>query len=193
MFAMPLVAGESAESYASLGARAVVAVKPSDFIEEILLRDVVDLTWEIIRLRKLKSRLLSQFLTAEGNSNILRSLSSSDLEALQELHEAAQTDANARQKYISLWESVAGVRNFTDVGLNDIGTNISWELAKNLEPVERFDRIMASAETRHNNTLHEIERHRAGLGAALRSATTEVEDAEFTELETGEQVVGAAE
>ena len=42
---MPLVAGESAESYASLGARAVAAVKPRDFIEEILLRDVVDLTW----------------------------------------------------------------------------------------------------------------------------------------------------
>lgn len=48
-------------------------------------------------------------------------------------------------------------------------------------------------ELRRNNTLHEIERHRAGLGAALRSATAEVEDAEFTETETGEQVVGAAE
>jgi len=61
LFAMPLVAGESAESCASLGARAVAAVKPRDFIEEILLRDVVDLTWEIIRLRKLKSRLLYNF------------------------------------------------------------------------------------------------------------------------------------
>ena len=61
VFAMPLVAGESAESYTSLGARAVAAVKPRDFIEEILLRDVVDLTWEIIRLRKLKSRLLYNF------------------------------------------------------------------------------------------------------------------------------------
>jgi len=132
-------------------------------------------------------------LTAEGESNILRYLSYSDIDALEKLHEAAQTDANARQKYISLWESVAGVRKFTDVGLNDIGTDISLELAKNLEPVERFDRMIASAETRRNNTLHEIERHRAGLGAAFRSATTEVEDAEFTELETGEQVVGAAE
>jgi hypothetical protein len=117
----------------------------------------------------------------------------SSCKRLIELREAARTDANARQKYISLSESVAGVRKFTDVGLIDIGQNISSELAKNLEPVERFDRMIASAETRRNNTLHEIERHRAGLGAALRSATTEVEDAEFTELETGEQVVGAAE
>ena len=53
--------------------------------------------------------------------------------------------------------------------------------------------MIASAETRRNNSLHEIERHRAGLGVALRSATTEVEEAEFPELETGEQVVGAVE
>ena len=53
--------------------------------------------------------------------------------------------------------------------------------------------MVDSAETRRNNSLHKIERHRAGLGAALRSATAEVEDAEFTETDTGEQVVGAAE
>jgi hypothetical protein len=61
VFAMPLVVGESAESYARLGARAIVAVKPRGCIEEILLRDVVDLILEIIRLRKLRSLLLSQF------------------------------------------------------------------------------------------------------------------------------------
>lgn len=193
VFAMPLVVGESAETYARLGARVVKAVKPRDFIEEILLHDLVDLTWEILRLRQLKSRLLTQFLRAGGDNNILSSLSESDVKALDELRISAQTDSNAEQKYISLWESVAGVRKFTELGLIDIGTNISWELARNLEPVERFDRMIASAETRRNNTLYEIDRHRADLGAALRSVTTEVEDAEFTELETGEQVAGAAE
>src|SRR5271166_1136848 len=92
VFATPLVVGESAESYASLGARAVVAVKPRNFIEEIFLRDVVDLTWEIIRLRKFKARLLSHFLTADGNSSIFGYLSDADSKALKELCEAAQTD-----------------------------------------------------------------------------------------------------
>ena len=47
---------------------------------------------------------------------------------------------------------------------------------------ERFDRLLASSEARHNNALREIERHRAALGAAMRHAIDEIQDAEFRDI-----------
>jgi hypothetical protein len=35
------------------------AVKPKDFIDEILVRDVVDLSWEGLRMRRFKAALLN--------------------------------------------------------------------------------------------------------------------------------------
>ena len=57
--------------------------------------------------------------------------------------------------------------------------------AKEIDSFERFDRMLASAEARRNNALREIDRHRAALGAAVRQAIDEVEDAEFRDVETG--------
>ncbi|HYC24517.1 MAG TPA: hypothetical protein VEC58_00650, partial [Roseiarcus sp.] len=48
-------------------------------------------------------------------------------------------------------------------GAITIDSRMASELVKNIEQVERIDRLIMSAETRRNNALHEIERHRAGL------------------------------
>jgi hypothetical protein len=42
--------------------------------------------------------------------------------------------------------------------------------------------LIASAEAKRDACLREIDRHRSGLGAALRQAADEIEDAEFTEI-----------
>src|SRR4051812_42804508 len=47
------------------------AVKPSDVIEEFWVRDVVDLMWETLRLRRLKDNLLTASM-AEGLKKVLR-------------------------------------------------------------------------------------------------------------------------
>ena len=52
----PLLPGEKQADYADVAVRVVRAAKPRDAIEEFLIRDVVDLTWEILRLRRIKSR-----------------------------------------------------------------------------------------------------------------------------------------
>src|SRR5262249_32380043 len=51
-------AGENAPNYAGVGGRFPAAVAPADFVEEIWVRNVADLAWESIRLRRLKSQLL---------------------------------------------------------------------------------------------------------------------------------------
>src|SRR5579872_1103701 len=54
----PLIAGEDAAAYDAYLARATAVVAPADFLEEMWVRDVVDLAWEIHRLRRLKAQLM---------------------------------------------------------------------------------------------------------------------------------------
>ena len=64
---------------------------------------------------------------------------------------------------------------------------IAQGLANALDTVERLDRMLASAEARRVNAWREIDRHRDTLGAAVRKAVEEVEDAVFRDLETGDE------
>jgi hypothetical protein len=64
-------------------------------------------------------------------------------------------------------------------------------LAKIIDTFERIDRMLASSEARRNNALREIDRHREALGAAVRQAIDEVQDAEFRDVETGEASAGS--
>jgi hypothetical protein len=55
----PLLPGEDASAYEDLHRRVSAEVKPADIIEKIWVRDVVDHTWEVFRLRRIKMRLVS--------------------------------------------------------------------------------------------------------------------------------------
>jgi hypothetical protein len=53
--AAPLIKGENSSSYDELFNRICVTLQPRDCLEEIWIRDVVDLVWETFRLRRLKA------------------------------------------------------------------------------------------------------------------------------------------
>ena len=69
----PLITGEDADAYEQILARVSSQVAPKDFIEEVLLIDIVDLTWEIARLRRLKAGLYNVG-AYQSLSNVLRPL-----------------------------------------------------------------------------------------------------------------------
>jgi hypothetical protein len=50
----PLVEGERSAVYDELIARISGALKPADILEDIWIRDIVDLVWEGFRLRRAK-------------------------------------------------------------------------------------------------------------------------------------------
>src|SRR5262249_57982887 len=54
-----LATGEDAAGYAQLAAHIRAAVAPANIIEEIWARDVADLTWDVVRLRRLKAGLFT--------------------------------------------------------------------------------------------------------------------------------------
>jgi hypothetical protein len=55
----PLIEGEDGTAYNQLHGSITAAVKPKDFIEEILARDIADLSWDVLRLRRIKAQLLT--------------------------------------------------------------------------------------------------------------------------------------
>jgi hypothetical protein len=158
----PLIAGEDAAAYDDLLARISAALEPSDILEEIWVRDVVDMVWDALRLRRLEGMhtILRRFLDWQFSEQVARQWALRD--------QAAVTKA----------EAVLASAGLTAEAVT------AQTLALKIDIVERIDRMMVTAEARRNAVLREIERHRASFARTLRRAVREVED--------GEEVEGAA-
>ncbi len=63
-------------------------------------------------------------------------------------------------------------------------------LDRKIDSFERLDRMLGSAEARRNNALREIDRHREAVNGALRKSIEEIEDADFSDVETGQVTTG---
>jgi hypothetical protein len=169
----PLLPGENEAEYAELTAKFLAAVKPRDFIEEILARDAIDLTWEILRQRRMKAGLL-RMASGEAVRRVTEKLA-----GRSPYNPAVQWMSGDRATRIQ-FENL-----LTKAGLS-MEDVMAEALSINIDVTERIDRMLASNEARRNNALREIDRHRETLGSAVRQAIEEVEDAAFSDVETGE-------
>jgi hypothetical protein len=177
----PLLPGEAEADYLEIATRIVTVAQPRDAIEEFLTRDVIDLTWDILRWRRMRAGLL-RAAAGKGVRKILSTIgynnSGFDLigKADRFTEEWASGKASVRREFEEMLKK-AGLT------MDDV---MAEAFAEVVDPFERFDRMLASAEARRNNALREIDRHRSTLGAAVRRVVDEVEDAEFRDVETGE-------
>ena len=131
---------------------------PSDILEQIWVRDVVDLTWETLRLRRLKA----QFLTAtahEGLAMVLGPL----LGAKTSDQVAPRWAARDAQALVQVDAVLAAA------GL-DMDAARARTFALKIDTVERIERMSAGAHYRRSDVLREIERHRASFATTLRRA-----------------------
>ena len=176
----PLLPGEKQADYADVAVRIVRAANPMDAIEEFLVRDVVDLTWEILRLRRIKAGLLRASLGA-GVSRVLGSVGYPYLQNSALTEEWAAGDKGARQE-------VDAILKKAGLSIDEV---TAQTLDSKLDSFERLDRMLASAEARRNNALREVDRHRDALGGGVRRSIEEIEDAEFQDVETGEAATRA--
>jgi hypothetical protein len=179
-----LLPGEGEADYANLIARVVAVARPRDAIEEFLTRDVIDLTWEVFRLRRVKAGILKASIHT-GVERVLDGLGYGQGQEYDYTRRLGQSWASGNKK--SRKEVLAAL---TAAGLT-IDEVTAKTLESKLDGFERLDRMLASAEARRNNALREIDRRREALGGAVRQAIDEVQDAEFRDVDTGE-VGGAA-
>ena len=167
----PILPGEDAATYDALLARVSTGVKPSDIIEEIWVRDVMDSSWEIFRLRRVKISLIAQSIP-----DILRGILAplADADAYSEWMDALI------KKWVAQKPSAIKQVNRLLASANlTFDTVIARAFMANFEYIERIDRCITIAEGRRDRILREIDRRRAAFAQALRDKMQDVEDAEF--------------
>jgi hypothetical protein len=168
----PLFEGEDAKAYDELLTRISTVVKPADILEDIWVRDLVDLTWDVSRLRRLKANVMVAN-AYKGLSEILAPLvGSSEAETLAEAWATRKSD----------------VAEEVDKALASAGLSMDAVMAQTLslklDEVERIEHMTAIAEARRNATLREIDRHRETLGRKLRRAVPQLEDGQLRVIES---------
>jgi hypothetical protein len=166
----PLLVGEDTAAYDELLARVSGAVKPADVLEEIWVRDVVDLVWETFRLRRLKVSLLNAN-AYRGLRGILETVFG-PIRAGKVAQEWAQRDRDAIKQVDKLLASA-------DMTMDAV---MAETLLLRIDAIERIDRMIMGAEARRNVALREIDRHRASLADRLRRVSDEIVDAQFEQV-----------
>jgi hypothetical protein len=68
----PLLKGEDPKQYQALFAELARTVKPADIIEWLWVRDILDLTWDIIRYRRIKASWIRDNELESPNLSIQR-------------------------------------------------------------------------------------------------------------------------
>jgi hypothetical protein len=165
----PLIDGEDGTNYDVILERISADVAPGDFVEKIWVRNVVDLVWESIRLRHLKSQLLHA-AAHEGLARVLTPLL--DWTSAGQL---SRTWASGDEEAVCEVERLLGRAGLT------IDAVMAHTLAARIDDVERIDRMATIAEARRDAVLREIRSRRAAFGQALRRAGQAI-DAEFEDV-----------
>jgi len=159
----PVIAGEQAAAFEDLWARMVASVKPTDPIEDMWVRDVADLVWEVLRLRRLKAQLLD-ISACQGMTEVLRGLGEEYPAILARRWAAREPTAIGDIK-----ERLANAGLGMDVVM-------AGALAARVEAYERIERMLATAEARRAAALLALdERRDAKFAVRLRNAAHLVE------------------
>jgi hypothetical protein len=164
-----LIEGEDRAAYHELFAKVSAMVKPTDIVEEIWVRDFVDCDWDVLRYRRLKVGLMAA-TAYEGLRKVLEPIS---FEGWLDLVE----DWAARKP-----KAVEEVnRRLAAAGLT-MDSVMALTLCEHLDEFKCIEGLIAMTEARRNDTLCEIERHRATLAHRLRQAVQQV-DADYQAVE----------
>jgi hypothetical protein len=166
----PLIDGEDAAAYDELLSRVLEAVKPADIIEDIWVREFVDLAWEALRLRRLKAALMKSKLRSQMRELLKRVLKEGSGELA--LKWAQQKPAAVKQ--VDRLLASSGVT---------MDMVIMWDLPNYLQEILRIDNMLAVVEARRNGALRELDRRRAVLAQGLRKAAEQIKAAEYQILD----------
>src|SRR3569833_2158938 len=161
----PLIEGEDEDAYNDILQRISEAIQPKDVFEEIWVREMTDLSWELLRWRRLRVALFAgaahegvgAALTpwglyggGESVNEICRGYTSRDPTAHKKLEEKLASG--------SVPEIIQAMT-----------------LATRLSEIEQIERLIASSDARRNATLREIGRHRRDAADQLREASRRID------------------
>jgi hypothetical protein len=156
------IPGENPATYEALSARFCAAINPVDVIDEILLRDAVDRTWDIARWRRFQTALLAT-TAHEALADVLSPLR--DFGVGDDLIERW-----ARRESAALQE-VNGILAAANL---DITAVMARAFAANIAAFQTIELMIGGAEARRERILRELERRRLGL-RELRRVVSQID------------------
>jgi hypothetical protein len=173
---VPVLKGEDAEAYYALLAEVSSGVKPSDIIEEMWVQDVVYLSWEIFRWRRVKASIV-----AGGLPDSLKAILAPIAEA--------DGDSEWMNSLIKMWckqkpSAIKRVNKLLASANLTFDAVIARAIWKRFEQIERIDHWITIAEGRRNVVLREIDRHRTVFAQTLRDTMQKVEEAQHEMIES---------
>jgi hypothetical protein len=160
----PALKSENNKVYWDFMNEVVRCIKPENMIEWLWVKDVVDLSWEILRLRKLKITLIE----------IERENTNATIEWGREHPDEPDYDD---------WTKTSRARTAKEIEfrknrpLLDTETDSAELLWKHIDQYEHIERLLTSVELRRDRILREIELRRAEVARRLRQTTDEIIDA----------------
>ncbi len=176
---VPLVGSERREDYDAFFSAIAQAEPPSDAIDWILLKDFVDLAWEIRRERRVKVEII-KINQIEVICDLLKSTFDKD----DKLGSAQNRIFFARPKAQS-WASDAQSRKKIDLQLKEKGHDPDSVLARaylrGARDIDAIDKRIALAELRRNAILKEIGLRSERKAQKLAKASSDIIDGEFSE------------
>ncbi len=174
----PLFDDEDTKVYDQLLTQVSTTVTPADIFEHIWVRDVVDLSIEVLRLRRFKVNLMMVHAYKGLTETLSPLVGRVQAENLAEGWAARKSD---------VVEEVN--KALTSAGLTTDSIR-AQTFALKIHDIERIEHMMALAEARRNATLREIDRHRQTLGQKLRRAAQQIEDGQFRVIEHATPIDG---
>ncbi len=173
-----IIEGEDPQLYEDLLAAVGAAVKPIDLIDWLLLKDFVDLTWEIQRARRTRESVVRMARRDAMKSILVTLMPAEGPLMMGESDEASQLalgwfagDEEATERVNEL---------LAQAGLLESDVT-AQTLTKNAEEFDGLDARDEHFQSRRNSLLKQIERRRAGWAKQFKSSGETVLEGEFEE------------
>ena len=178
--APPLLSTEDPELYFLLLRTIAQEVSPKNAIEWFWVKDIVDLTWEIQRLRRFRTVLIEIERQAcfEPPPPPWTPPSEQDLQfplLLRGQPPTPPTEAGIRRA--RRWRARRNAELQTEIGSAKIFQGL-------IEKYEKIDRLLVSAELRRSTLLRDIKFYRHDLAELLEECSDKIIDGEYTKTET---------
>lgn len=122
----PLMPGDDAKAYEALRAAISTDMAPLDSLDQIWTRDITDLQWEVIRLRRLKIEAIKARMREALKFRLIAGMIGDDDD------EAAEPNF------------------FAEPNLDEEAELAASVFAININLISKFDHLIASAEARRN-------------------------------------------
>jgi hypothetical protein len=169
----PLIGSERLEDYKAFSLVIERAAKPADYIAMLLVRDLVDIWWEIRRERLIKVEIIKQKQREYVAETMLPNRADLERERLRLARDEDDEPSMFRKKGSEPIEK----------NQEDPISLLAKTYLHNGDEFEGCDRRIAALEFRRGALLREVERRNQNMAREADKTASGIIDAEFTEAE----------